>query len=77
MPANGSVATRLTNSLASDRNPAWSPDGWHIAFDSTRDPNAFYRDIYVMNADGSEVSQLTNNPGGDSNRAWSPFLTER
>jgi Tol biopolymer transport system component len=42
-----------------DENPAWSPDGRHIAFESDRDGN---RDVYVMNADGSEVVQLTQSP---------------
>jgi Tol biopolymer transport system component len=42
-----------------DENPAWSPDGSHIAFESDRDGN---RDVYVMNADGSEIIQLTKSP---------------
>ena len=32
MDADGSNKQRLTNNPASDRLPAWSPDGTHIAF---------------------------------------------
>jgi Tol biopolymer transport system component len=57
MNADGSDQTRLTNSVAWDEYPAWSPDGTNIAFASLRDGNY---EIYVMNADGSNVRRLTN-----------------
>jgi Tol biopolymer transport system component len=50
MNANGSGLTRLTNNMAVDGAPAFSPDGSKIAFTSDRDGNY---EIYVMNADGS------------------------
>ena len=50
-------------------NPAWSPDGKKIAFDSDRDGNW---EIYVMNADGSNPINLTNNNGVDWYSTWSP-----
>ena len=37
MNANGTGQTRLTDNPASDRVPAWSPDGSKIAFVSDRD----------------------------------------
>ncbi len=71
-PAGGGTATQLTDPLGgaappeeeggeptaySDLNPAWSPDGTQIAFQSTRpDPGetvAGDPDIYTMAADGS------------------------
>jgi tricorn protease-like protein len=64
-----------------DENPAWSPDGRRIAFDSNRDGNF---DIFVMNSDGSEVVQLTRSltaalsdwiwvhTASDGHPAWSP-----
>ena len=71
-PASGGTATQLTDPLNgaaptegeggeptaySDLNPAWSPDGTQIAFQSTRpDPGetvAGDPDIYTMAADGS------------------------
>jgi TolB protein len=49
--------------------PAFSPDGKHIAFGSSRDGDF---DLYVMNADGSGVRRLTRSPGLDMRPAWSP-----
>ena len=47
---------------------AWSPDGKHIAFHSTRDGD---EEIFVMNADGSNPIQLTFNEGiFDAVPAW-------
>jgi TolB protein len=49
--------------------PAFSPDGRHIAFGSSRDGTF---DLYVMNGDGGGVRRLTNSPGLDARPAWSP-----
>jgi Tol biopolymer transport system component len=68
MNADGSGATRLTNNVALDSDPAWSPDGTKIAFGSYRTGGS---DIYVMNANGSGVTQLTSDPALDSEPAWS------
>jgi len=65
MNADGSSQTRLTNSPATDFQPAWSPDGKKIAFTSMGE-------VYVMNADGSNPTRLTNDPAGGSAPAWSP-----
>jgi Tol biopolymer transport system component len=70
MNADGSGVTQLTNNLATDCQPAWSPDGKRIAFLSTRD--GVDSEIYVMNADGTGVTQLTNNLALDANPDWSP-----
>jgi hypothetical protein len=67
--ANGAEATRLTMDAATDGEPAWSPDGSRIAFQSNRDGN---NEIYVMDADGSNLMRLTNNTGDDSGPTWSP-----
>ena len=73
MNADGTGVTRLTNTLAFDSDPAWSPNGQNrdqIAFASTRDGN---NNVYVMNADGSGVTRLTNGVTYYSFRpAWSP-----
>jgi len=61
--------TRLTNNLAEDESPEWSPDGKKIAFASNRDGA---KNIYVMNADGSDVVRLTNGSVGDEAPVWSP-----
>ena len=59
----------LTNHLAKDSSPDWSPDGNQIAFTSDRDGNT---EVYVMNADGANPINLTNHPARDVGPAWSP-----
>lgn len=49
MHADGSHRTRLTTPHFQDINPAWSPDGSSITFESSRPPSG----IWIMNADGS------------------------
>jgi Tol biopolymer transport system component len=67
----------LTNAAGSDANPAFSPKGDLIAFESNRDGTP---EIYVMNADGSGIPErLTNftaeptpNNVAVSKPTWSP-----
>jgi Tol biopolymer transport system component len=70
MNADGSQMKNLTNSIAFDMLPSWSPDGKKIVFLSGSGGN---NGIYFMNADGSEQRNLTNGflvvPEGLS---WSP-----
>jgi len=67
MNADGSGQTNLTNHLAEDMYPAWSPDGKRIAFMAKRDGNW---EIYVMNADGSRQTRLTDNRAVDGEPPW-------
>ena len=48
--ADGTGLRRLTTAAGSDANPAFSPKGDLIAFESNRDGTP---EIYVMNADGT------------------------
>src|SRR5882724_1134287 len=69
MHPDGTHLVNITNNPASDRLPAWSPDGSKIAFRSTRDGNT---EIYVMNDDGSDVVRLTFDPRVDTSPSWTP-----
>lgn len=64
------TTTRLTNNPTDDMNPAWSPDGTRIAFQSKRNGDQF--DLWWMNADGSGATRLTQDVNEDRNPAWSP-----
>ncbi len=59
----------LSDNLAPDEYPAWSPDGNQIIFTSRRDGNP---EIYRMDADGSHQINLTRNGDRDYQPAWSP-----
>ena len=66
---NASGTRQLTDNMAHDASPAWSPDGQHIAFETNRDGNM---EIYVMNADGSGVKRITDNSYADVLPSWQP-----
>ena len=51
--ADGSGQANLTNNLAENYGPIWSPDGTQIAFHSNQS-----RSYLVMNVDGSTVVEL-------------------
>jgi TolB protein len=70
MDADGGNLDQLTDNDASDRYPAWSPDGEHIVFHSNRDGDDY--EIYVMDADGRNVEQLTDNDWDDARAVFSP-----
>ena len=65
---DGSLMTNLTDVVASDTDPAWSPDGKRIAFTSSRDGSS---QIYVMDADGKYPMELTSDYVNDK-PVWLP-----
>ncbi len=58
----------LTDNVAEDNWPVWSPDGMTILFVSNRDGPG---DVYKMNADGTDVNRLTNTPATEIAAVWS------
>lgn len=71
MNADGSNITQLTNVPGADFDPAWSPDGDHIAFASMRDGN---KQIYTLDVASLAVTRLTRTASeiDTSQPAWSP-----
>jgi Tol biopolymer transport system component len=65
MDSDGTNEARLTNNVANDASPAWSPNGTKIAFirgDS----------VHVMDADGKNIKRLTQTGLVSSDPSWSP-----
>ena len=61
MIPDGGNQTNLTNDVAEDTDPVWSPDGTRIAFVKAAEG---HRNIFVMDADGTDQVNLT--PGADT-----------
>jgi len=68
---DGTGLKTLTTVPGSDFDPAWSPDGGHIAFTSVRDGN---KQIYVLDVNSLAITRLTsvNADIESSQPAWSP-----
>jgi Tol biopolymer transport system component len=75
MNPDGTNQTNLTNRTDIDDEPAWSPDGGKIAFESAPTGDDFPQ-IWTMNADGSTPTQITDPPGDNREPAWSPDGTK-
>jgi dipeptidyl aminopeptidase/acylaminoacyl peptidase len=73
MNTDGSGKVQLTSGTGEwFTNPAWSPDGSHIAYSSAA-PVGTPADIYVMNADGSAPTKICCDNGKvNGNPTWSP-----
>lgn len=65
----GEPARALTHGEGFNYRPRWSPNGYHIAFGSTRTGS---QQLYVMNADGTDVIQLTHDGAYVGDVDWSP-----
>jgi dipeptidyl aminopeptidase/acylaminoacyl peptidase len=71
MDPDGSNVRLLTDNTVADVDPAWSPDGTRLSFDSLRDSSSL--EIYTMRSlDGTDVRRLTFSPAEDRRTSWSP-----
>lgn len=80
--SGGSDLKRLTFTQGNDAQMAWSPDGEHIAFASSRkglkdetlytDAPQPYGELFVMRYDGTHIEQLTDNQWEDGTPTWQP-----
>ncbi|TFH55357.1 MAG: hypothetical protein E4G90_11905, partial [Gemmatimonadales bacterium] len=64
---DGTPVRRLTNHIAGDVSPRFSPDGRWIAFTSDRFGND---DVFVVPVEGGEPTQLTFHTTGDNVEGW-------
>jgi TolB protein len=72
MDANGGSLTKVTSGIGEAYNPAWQPDGAHIAFAWTQGFAPGNLNIFIISvADGSLV-QLTHGEGKNENPTWAP-----
>lgn len=79
---DGTDLKRLTTVAGNDSHPAWSADGNHILFSSSRfgfkdeaplaDIPQPYGELFIMRADGSEQRALTDNRWEEGTPAWQP-----
>jgi len=79
---DGSGLKQLSKTHGNDAHLAWSPDGEHLLFASSRmgfkDEALYteapqpYGEVFVMKADGTDIQQLTDNQWEEAGPAWLP-----
>lgn len=68
----GADVQRLSGGTGEATNPAWNPDGDHIAFAWTRGFEPGNYNIFVMSITSRQTTQLTANEGRNENPGWAP-----
>jgi Tol biopolymer transport system component len=68
----GALRRITPNGGADELNPAWSPDGRTLAFESGHLAGGPRSDIALMNPDGSNVRKIFVTPWHDTNPVFSP-----
>ncbi len=69
--ADGTGLVKLTDNTASDRDPAWSPNGLTVVFASDRDGAGQY-ELYSVEPNAANLTRLTDSAGSNLDPAWSP-----
>jgi TolB protein len=72
MSMEGADVARLTSGEGEAVNPAWNPDGQHIAFAWTRGYAPGNYNIFVMDVASRQFVQLTHGAGRNENPSWAP-----
>lgn len=72
MNVEGANVERLSAGTGEATNPAWNPDGDHIAFAWTRGFEPGNYNIFVMDVTSHQTTQLTSNEGRNENPSWAP-----
>ena len=72
MSLDGADVVRLTNGEGEASNPAWHPDGQHIAFAWTRGYSPGNWNLFLMDVASRETEQLTHGEGKNENPTWAP-----
>ena len=69
---DGTDVERLSNGEGEAVNPAWNPDGQHIAFAWTRGYAPGNYNIFIMDVASRQINQLTHDAGRCENPSWAP-----
>jgi TolB protein len=72
MSIDGADVQRLTDGTGEAVNPAWSPDGQHIAFAWTRGYEPGHYNVFIMDIATRGYLQLTHDAGRNENPSWAP-----
>jgi TolB protein len=72
MSMEGTDVQRLTDGEGEAVNPAWHPDGQHIAFCGTRGFAPGNYNIFIMDVATRQFVQLTHGMGRNENPFWAP-----
>jgi TolB protein len=72
MDISGSGVEMVSPGGGEASNPAWNPDGQHIAFSWTRGYATGKFNIFVMDVSSRKYDQLTHDEGRNENPTWAP-----
>jgi TolB protein len=72
MNMEGSDVQRLTSGEGEAVNPAWDPDGQHIAFSWTRGYAPGHYNVFIMDVATRTYTQLTHDAGRNEHPSWAP-----
>ena len=72
MSLNGTDIERLSDGTGEASNPAWNPDGQHVAFAWTRGYAQGKFNVFIMDVGSRQYVQLTHDEGRNENPVFAP-----